>query len=167
MSGETFHTTKEDIRKAESQVSDRHGGNIPRDSNVAQMKVINSPFYKPIKWLIPYMLTPSVKQSIIDENQDKDAEINQRKANLPLPEQPPVASDFNSTDQSTVNVGSGRFSGAVASDEEASGLRGPATADSSVRTSAEEWKTHTTPSSNVGRQGKEGLEGLPNDAKKR
>ncbi|KAH6625373.1 hypothetical protein C7974DRAFT_395985 [Boeremia exigua] len=62
------------------------------------------------------------------------ATVDEVKANLPLPEQPPVASDFNSADARTVNVGSG----------------GPA-ADSSAVGSA-------------GREGKDGLSGIPNDA---
>jgi hypothetical protein len=33
--------------------------------------------------------------------------VDERKANLPLPEQPPVESDFNSADARSVNVGSG------------------------------------------------------------
>jgi hypothetical protein len=63
-----------------------------------------------------------------------------------------VASDFKSADERTVNVGSGRFSGDVASDDRGSALREPATADSSVRTSAEEWKKNVAPSSNIGRE---------------
>lgn len=48
---------------------------------------------------------------------------------------------------------------------EADALRGSASAaDSSVRMSGEEFKTHTAPSGETGRQGKEGLEGLPKDA---
>jgi hypothetical protein len=35
------------------------------------------------------------------------AAVNEAQSNLPLPEQPPVASDFNSSDARTVNVGSG------------------------------------------------------------
>ena len=40
--------------------------------------------------------------------QSKADQIEEVKQNLPLPEQPPVKSDFNSADASTVNVGSGR-----------------------------------------------------------
>ncbi|KAF2451910.1 hypothetical protein P171DRAFT_401747 [Karstenula rhodostoma CBS 690.94] len=80
------------------------------------------------------------KQEIIDE----------RKAALPLPEDPPVASDFNSADARTVNVGSG----GQASDLSHSGLggetlRSPATTDAVGST---------------GRQAKDGLDGIPNDA---
>jgi hypothetical protein len=76
--------------------------------------------------------------------------INERKAGLPLPEQPPVASDFNSADERTVNVGSG----GQAADMSHSGLasdtlREPATTDAVGST---------------GREAKDGLEGIPNDA---
>ncbi|KAH7068117.1 hypothetical protein BKA63DRAFT_106450 [Paraphoma chrysanthemicola] len=72
--------------------------------------------------------------------------IDERKAALPLPEQPPVASDFNSADARTVNVGSG---GQEASISSGSGsLREPATGDAS----------------GAGREAKDGLSGIPNDA---
>lgn len=35
----TFHTTKEDIRKPESQDSKAHGGNVPAGSDTAAMQV--------------------------------------------------------------------------------------------------------------------------------
>jgi hypothetical protein len=69
-------------------------------------------------------------------------------------------------DQRNVNVGSGRVEDAV-SGEGNSALRGPATAESSVRTDGNEWKTNTQPMSGVGRQGKDNLDGLPRDAKAR
>jgi hypothetical protein len=62
--------------------------------------------------------------------------VDQAQSNLPLPEQPPVASDFNSSDARTVNVGSGRTE---------------ANPDITTGTAA-------------GREGKDGLSGLPNDA---
>jgi len=73
------------------------------------------------------------KQQIIDE----------RQSNLPLPEQPPRASDWNSADERTVNVGSGGRS----EDLSHSGLGGdtlrePATTDDV---------------GNTGRQAKDGL----------
>ncbi|KAK2802575.1 hypothetical protein FQN51_004367 [Onygenales sp. PD_10] len=144
MSGteKTFHTTKEDIRKAESQASARHGGNIPSDSDVSAMK------------------------SVVDSQTNKQADIDQRKANLPLPEQPPAASDLKSASMKTTGTGSGAISGSAPAGEE-SGLRGPVTTDSSVRTSGGELKTGTADMSKIGRQGKEGLEGLPKDAKYR
>lgn len=64
-----------------------------------------------------------------------------------------MASDFKSAQQDTVNVGSGRISGNAGQDEHASALTEPATADSSVRTSAEEWKTNVAPTGgNIGRE---------------
>lgn len=39
MSDATYHTTRQDLRKAESKVSQAHGGANPSDSEVSQMKV--------------------------------------------------------------------------------------------------------------------------------
>ena len=41
MSGtdETFHLTKEDVRKMESRESAAHGGKVPQDSQAAAMQV--------------------------------------------------------------------------------------------------------------------------------
>ena len=39
MSGSTFHTTKEDVRKSESEVSKKNAGNVPADSEPSLMKV--------------------------------------------------------------------------------------------------------------------------------
>ncbi|KAI1497813.1 hypothetical protein F5X99DRAFT_395549 [Biscogniauxia marginata] len=78
--------------------------------------------------------------------------IEQTRQNLPLPEQPPVASDWNSADERTVNVGSGGVQSDVSTGAGASsGLREPAS-------------TKDADLSGVGRQGKEGLEGPPKDA---
>lgn len=87
----------------------------------------------------------------------KEQIIEERKANLPLPEQPPVASDWNSADARTVNVGSGGQGNAEDS------IRESAPGDSDVRTSGEEWKKNTY-GSNTGRQAQDNLGGLPNDA---
>lgn len=93
--------------------------------------------------------------------QSKADLISERQSNLPLPEDPPVASDWNSADARTVNVSSGDkpadFSTGAAS---SSGLRGPATGGSGVREEGE------VDLSGVGRQGKDGLDGLPKDATK-
>lgn len=62
-----------------------------------------------------------------------------------------------------MNVGSGRFEAPV-SGENDSALRGPATASSSARVSGSELHKNTEPLSKVGRQGVEGLDGLPSDA---
>lgn len=84
--------------------------------------------------------------------QSKDQKIAETQANLPLPEDPPVASDFNSADASTVNVGSGRSvaEGNIGtSDASKAGLREPASKDAQDM-------------SNIGRQGVEGQ--IPKDA---
>ncbi|KAL5365283.1 hypothetical protein BJX96DRAFT_9060 [Aspergillus floccosus] len=139
MSDSTFHTTTQDIRKAESKVSNLHGGNPPKDSDVSAMK------------------------SVLGTNTNKQEQIDKTKANLPLPEQPPRASDWSSADQRTVNVGSGGVEGPI-SGERNSALREPATAESSVRRDGNELHQNTAPMGNVGRQAKENLEGLPRDA---
>lgn len=88
--------------------------------------------------------------------------IAERKANLPLPEDPPVASDWNSADARTVNVGSGRTeSGTSMGDASTTGLEGAATKGSGVR------EAGGADLSGVGREGKEGQEGIPKDATKR
>ena len=94
--------------------------------------------------------------------------IAERQANLPLPEQPPGESDWNSADARTVNVGSGEpfanlSHGAAGATNEDS-LRGPTTGASAVRIDGDEWKTHVTGHEDVGRTAKDGLSGLPNDA---
>lgn len=71
----------------------------------------------------------SSKQQIIDEH----------KANLPLPEQPPKASDWNSADERNVNVGSGK-----------------------IPTQGDALKNQDP--SAAGREAKDNLGGLPNDA---
>ncbi|PGH11539.1 hypothetical protein AJ79_04796 [Helicocarpus griseus UAMH5409] len=144
MSGteKTFHTTKEDIRKAEAAVAGSHGGKLPKDTDISAMK------------------------SVIDSQTDKAKVIEERKANLPLPEQPPAASDLKSADIRTTGGGSGARSG-IGPGESETGLQEPATADSGVRTSGEQFKKNTAPLSQVGREGKEGLEGLPKDARSR
>lgn len=87
--------------------------------------------------------------------QSKADKISEAQSNLPLPEQPPVASDWQSADARNVNVESGRdvatdiSTGAGAT----SGLREPASKPAGE-----------VDLSGVGRQGKEGLEGLPKDA---
>jgi hypothetical protein len=76
--------------------------------------------------------------------------IEERKANLPLPEQPPQASDWQSMDASKVNVGSGGVQSDISyGGGSNSGLREPASTDAVE---------------NVGRTAKDGLKGIPNDA---
>ncbi|KAJ5627734.1 hypothetical protein N7490_009962 [Penicillium lividum] len=141
MSDATFHTTKEQLRKEESKVSRSHGGVVPADSDVSIMK------------------------SIIDQNTNKPQQIDEAKSNLPLPEQPPVASDWQSADQRTVNVGSGGISGPISYDPN-SGLEGSTTAQSSARVDGATLHQQTAPV-NAGRQAVEGLDHLPSDARAR
>ncbi|USP78394.1 tubulin gamma chain [Curvularia clavata] len=72
--------------------------------------------------------------------------VNEAQSNLPLPDQPPVASDFNSSDARTVNVGSGSQEDKFASGGGA--LREPAVGAGGA----------------AGREAKDGLSGIPNDA---
>ncbi|KAJ5901853.1 hypothetical protein N7495_002381 [Penicillium taxi] len=139
MSEQNYHVTRESLRQAESRATKQNGGANPSDSEVSQMK------------------------SIIDQNTNKSKQIDNTKANLPLPEDPPVASDWNSADQRTVNVGSGGIEGPISGDGD-SALRGPSTAESSVRVNGDELHKNTAPLKNVGRQAVEGLDGLPSDA---
>ena len=93
------------------------------------------------------------------QQQSKADLIAERQANLPLPEDPPVASDWNSADARTVNVKAGERQEEISiSEASAAGLREPATKGSGVR---EEGGADL---SGVGRQGKEGLSGPPKDA---
>lgn len=86
--------------------------------------------------------------TVVDMKADPKT-VDEVKANLPLPEQPPVASDFNSADARTVDVGAGRQEGDIsASGHGNETLREPATGDVGA----------------AGREGKDGLGGIPNDA---
>ncbi|KAF2185733.1 hypothetical protein K469DRAFT_631622 [Zopfia rhizophila CBS 207.26] len=89
--------------------------------------------------------------------------IEEHKSNLPLPEQPPVAPDWNSADERTVNVGAGgRQEDLSHSGLGSDTLREPATASSGVRTDGEAWKTNAAVGG--GREAKDDLGGIPNDA---
>jgi hypothetical protein len=70
------------------------------------------------------------------------------KANLPLPEDPPggASADLESADARTVDVGSGGVNVKLGT-KSSSGLREPATAESSARVDGEEFKTNTAPES--------------------
>jgi tubulin gamma len=82
--------------------------------------------------------------------QSKEQKIEETKANLPLPDQPPTASDWQSADARTVNVGSGGTEANIGTgDASKAGLREPASKDAQDL-------------SNVGRQAVEGE--LPKDA---
>ncbi|CAM1500970.1 Fc.00g101320.m01.CDS01 [Cosmosporella sp. VM-42] len=65
--------------------------------------------------------------------QSKDQKISETQSNLPLPEQPPTASDWQSADARNVNVGAGGVEGKIGTDTAAqSGLREPATKGSDM-----------------------------------
>ncbi|KAB8290758.1 hypothetical protein EYC80_008395 [Monilinia laxa] len=85
------------------------------------------------------------------EQQSKADLIAERQSNLPLPEDPPVASDWNSSDASKVNVGSGRdvTSQTSTGNAQQSGLEGAATGGSGVR------EAGGVDLSNIGREGVE------------
>ena len=84
--------------------------------------------------------------------ESKQDQINRAQANLPLPEQPPAASDWQSLDERNVNVGSGRFSDDVSrGDGSSTGLREPVT------------KGADADMSGIGRQGKDNLNVQPDD----
>lgn len=163
MTEETFHRVKEDIRKPESRLSGFHRGMTPANSDVSALKVSSvmdgAMAYRSVPNLISF-------QSIIDKNTDKGKEIDERKANLPLPDQPPVPSDWQSRNKEPVDGGSGRVEGPV-SGENNSALRYPCTVASSARLDGDEWLKETQPGPGVGRQGHDNLDSLPRDARER
>jgi len=83
--------------------------------------------------------------------------IAERQGSLPLPEDPPVASDWNSSDARTVNVSTGEQQEISSGNASSTGLREPATEGSGVREEGADL-------SGIGRQGKDGLSGAPRDA---
>jgi hypothetical protein len=88
-------------------------------------------------------------------SQSKADKIDEVKANLPLPEQPPAASDMKSANLRTT-ASEGVSAGDVSTGPGvSSGLREPASMDSNV-----------VDMSKIGRQGKEGLEHTPKDARR-
>lgn len=141
MSEATFHTTKDDLRKPESRTSRAHDGKNPPGTSLSAMKVSRYPSLVESCKISQISTNTAAmnKQSIIDTNTNKPEQINQAQSNLPLPDQPPVASDWNSFDQRTVNVGSGRFQSS------ATGEKGPATAESSARIDGDEYHKNTEP----------------------
>ncbi|RJE19824.1 hypothetical protein PHISCL_07836 [Aspergillus sclerotialis] len=145
MADQAFDTVKQDLRKAESKASQAHGGQPPKDSDVSKMS--------------------RTLQSIVDQSTDKSKEIEERKANLPKPEPPPITPP---RDERAVGVGSGAHEGPLSGQNDTSNTQyGPATAGSSVRESGSELHKDTQPMADVGRQAKENLEGLPKDALRR
>ncbi|KAI9670017.1 MAG: hypothetical protein M1831_007053 [Alyxoria varia] len=97
--------------------------------------------------------------------QSKSELVDERKSNLPLPEQPPTASDFSSGNQKTVNVGSGGDNARNDQPSDSAGLgSGPATGVSEARVAGDAYKQNVGGMENVGRQRVEGLDGPPSDA---
>lgn len=85
----------------------------------------------------------------------KQSRIDRNQANLPLPEQPPVASDWQSMDATTVNVGSGRVESHTGTGPHSTtGTHGP---PANLETAQEDM-------SKIGREGKDNLSGPPKDA---
>ncbi|MCJ1321659.1 hypothetical protein MMC15_007004 [Xylographa vitiligo] len=100
------------------------------------------------------------------ETKSKADIIEERRANLPLPEDPPTAPDWNSADARTVNVGSGGVQSDISTGGGSDSLRGPATSDSSVRTDGDAMGVNTSePNKGMGRQGVDGGQDIPADAK--
>lgn len=154
---ESYHLTKEDIKKAESKSSNAHGGSVPAGSNAAIEQVCRK-----VSYCIALVNLTNLPQSMVDKaDQNKADIIAERQGNLPLPEQPPKASDFNSGDASTVNVGSGRFAGGVSYGNDA--LNDNTSAESAARVDGNAFKANTA-GQGVGREAVEGLGGLPDDA---
>ena len=86
------------------------------------------------------------------KSQSKAERIDAVKSNLPLPEDPPTASDWNSADARNVNVGAGGVESDISNGDVAtSRLREPATKGSGVQ---EEGGANL---SGVGRQGNDNL----------
>lgn len=104
-------------------------------------------------------------QSIIDQNSKPKADlIAERQANLPLPEDPPVASDWNTADGSKVNVGSGGVQSDISYGGGGDSLRGPATSESGVRTDGDAVGRNAGAPGTVGREAVDGTQGVPKDA---
>ncbi|KAI0452122.1 hypothetical protein F5B21DRAFT_506583 [Xylaria acuta] len=101
--------------------------------------------------LSPHHTTIKMTHASMDQ---KTKKVEEARSNLPLPEQPPVASDWQSADARNVNVGSGGVQSDISTGAgSASGLREPASKGADVDLSG------------VGRQGKDNLEDPPKDAR--
>lgn len=86
--------------------------------------------------------------------ESKEEQIERVKRNLPLPEDPPAAPDWQSADARITGKGSGSISSDVSvGPGSTAGLREPATKSS-----------ESIDMSGIGRQGVEGLETPPRDA---
>lgn len=92
------------------------------------------------------------------DSKSKAEIIEERRAALPLPEEPPVTSDFNSASSALTGSGSGSISDPSFSRGN-DALRGPATGESAARSNA---ASTNLQGQGVGREAEEG--GIPNDA---
>lgn len=83
---------------------------------------------------------------MLSTKESKAEQIDRVKANLPLPDQPVggASADLQSADQRTVNVGSGGVNAKLGT-ESSSGLREPATAESSARVDGDVLGKETKP----------------------
>ena len=98
--------------------------------------------------------------SDINKQQSKAERIEAVRAKLPMPEDPPVVPDWNSADARNVNIGAGGSSSDISTGDGATtGLREPASMGSGVR------EQGGADMSGIGRQGKDGLDRPPKDAK--
>jgi hypothetical protein len=138
-------------------------------SNLIRIKFASTLFPQPLEKYIKHIYS-KVLSSAVDfsmPGQKSKAEIiDERKANLPLPDDPPVAPDWSSADKRNVNATRGSKDSDVttraAAATSTTGLRGePATEGSGIR---EEGGADL---SGIGREGQEHLGGLPKDARKR
>ncbi|ETN43459.1 uncharacterized protein HMPREF1541_02618 [Cyphellophora europaea CBS 101466] len=125
MSDNNFNVTAEDVRNLEAKEAKFHGGNPPSMAEGGDAAAL---------------------KQMLSEQESKTEQIDRVKANLPLPDQPigGASADLQSADQRTVNVGSGGVNAKLGT-QSSSGLREPATADSSVRVDGEELKKPTQP----------------------
>jgi hypothetical protein len=123
------------------------------------------PLEKYIKHIYSNVLSSAVDFNMPSQK-SKAKIIDERKANLPLPDDPPVASDWNSADKRNANATRGSKDSDITTHAAAAtsttGLRGePATEGSGIR---EEGGADL---SGIGREGQEHLGRLPEDIRKR
>ncbi|KAI0537166.1 hypothetical protein GGR58DRAFT_502509 [Xylaria digitata] len=143
------------IKGLESQQFEfqRYKQSIYSSSQTFGTRIITSTQYCPRTHIFDHFsqqITIKMTHASVDQ---KTKKIEEARSNLPLPEQPPVPSDWNSADARNVNVGSGGVSSDVSTGAgSTSGLREPASAAD-------------VDLSKVSRQGKDNLEGPPKDAK--
>lgn len=135
MSESTFHPTREDIRKSESQVSRNKDGEIPPDSEPSQMKAPH-PSVHSVPVTFPDLKTSS--QSSTETPNPNPKSSPSVKPTFPSP----INLLSPQTDASKVNVGSGRIECDISHGGGSDSLRGPATSDSSVRTDGEQFNKH-------------------------